>query len=305
MKKKNVFIIAVVCISSAFIINIIALIFLLDRDLSTGMAILLENSLIFLGLLLITLFITAGLRITRGKEKVNYYETLFRSISKHMDNGLAILDNSNCFQFVTPRFKQMLELEEISLTGHNALDVLPKSIYRFVMEYRLNPGILLDEPVKQTIQFKESYIQLSAFSVGDSVTHARYVIILHDCTRQILMEKQLTDQLEEVQFHIECKESLLANVSHELKTPLNAIIGLSHILEDTPINNHQREIISKINVSSDFLLSLINDVLNFSKLKNGTIQLEPSHFRLSDLLDDLRKMFLPLAARKNIHLIED
>lgn len=303
MKKNDTVITTITCVGSIFIINIIILLFLHNRDLSTGMAILLENSLVFFGLLLVTMFVAESIRIKKIKGSISYYNDFSNSILKHAENGIAVLDEFNRFEFVSCRFREFMELEEVSLIGHNAAESLPKSIYQFLMEYRLVPYLESREPVRQTLQFKDSYFEASAFTIFDKEEQAKCVLTIYDHTKQVVMEQQLIDQLEEVQFHIEAKESLLANVSHELKTPLNAITGLSHILEESDLDDRQKEIVSKINTSSDYLLTLINDVLDFSKLKNGTISLEPSHFCLLDLLKDLEQMFQPVASQKGIHLL--
>ena len=303
MKKHDTVITTITCVGSIFIINIIILLFLHHRDLSTGTAILLENSLVFFGLLLITMFIAESIRMKKIKGSISYYKDFSNRILKHAEHGIAVLDESNRFEFVSCRFKELTELDEVSLIGHNAAEFLPKSIYRFLMEYRLVPYSECREPARQTLQFKDSYFEVSAFMIFDKEEQSRCVLTIYDHTKQVVMEQQLIGQLEEVQFHIEAKESLLANVSHELKTPLNAIIGLSHILEGSDLDDRQKEIVSKINTSSDYLLTLINDVLDFSKLKNGTISLEPSHFRLLDLLENLEQMFQPMASQKGIHLL--
>ncbi|MCQ4638058.1 ATP-binding protein [Anaerovorax odorimutans] len=305
MKKNDTVITTITCVSSIFIINIIILLFLHNRDLSTGVAILLENSLVIFGLLLITMFVAESIRLKKMKGAISYYNDFSNSVLQHAENGLAVLDETNNFEFVSGRFKEQLGLNDVSLVGCNALEYLPKSIYRFLMEYRLIPHSETTEPVRQTLQLQESFFEVSAFGVVDKENHTKCILTIYDHTKQVLMEQQLVDQLEEMQFHIEAKESLLANVSHELKTPLNAIIGLSQILEQTRLSDRQKELVSKINTSSDYLLNLINDVLDFSKLKKGAISLESSHFRLRDLLTDLETTFRPVASQKGLHLLTD
>ena len=90
------------------------------------------------------------------------------------------------------------------------------------------------------------------------------------------MKQQLSHQIEEVQFHRKAKEALLSSLSHELRTPLNAIVGLNHILEESELSDRQKEIVSKIQSSSDHLTSLLNDILDFSMLKSEKLTLNPS-----------------------------
>ena len=119
------------------------------------------------------------------------------------------------------------------------------------------------------------------------------------------MKQQLSHQIEEVQFHRKAKEALLSSLSHELRTPLNAIVGLNHILEESELSDRQKEIVSKIQSSSDHLTSLLNDILDFSMLKSEKLTLNPSRFRLKDFLDNLAAQYVPKADTKGIRLLTD
>ncbi len=97
------------------------------------------------------------------------------------------------------------------------------------------------------------------------------------------------------------KSQFLANISHELRTPLNSIIGFSEVIYDGitgPINNDQREYLRYINESGQHLLELINDLLDFSRIESGHMQLEWSTFQMSDLLDEVRTIILPPIEKK-------
>jgi PAS domain S-box-containing protein len=88
------------------------------------------------------------------------------------------------------------------------------------------------------------------------------------------------------------KDEFLSNMSHELRTPLNAIIGFSEgLLERTdrfPLNDHQKDRISRIRISGEQLLTLINGVLDIAKIESGKLQLNLLTFEIEDLVDELR-----------------
>lgn len=119
------------------------------------------------------------------------------------------------------------------------------------------------------------------------------------------MKQQLSHQADEARFHLKTKEALLSSLSHELRTPLNAIVGLNHILEDSVLSDRQREIVAKIQASSNHLTSLLNDILDFSMLKNEELTLNPSRFQLKEFLDSLTGKFSPKAEAKEIRLLTD
>ncbi len=102
----------------------------------------------------------------------------------------------------------------------------------------------------------------------------------------------------------EAKSAFLSNMSHEIRTPLNAILGLTHLLrnEATP---SQADRLRKIDAAGKHLLSIINDILDISKIEAGKLQLEHSDFTLSDVLDQVRSILGETARAKGleIHII--
>jgi PAS domain S-box-containing protein len=101
------------------------------------------------------------------------------------------------------------------------------------------------------------------------------------------------------------KSDFLANMSHELRTPLNSVIGFSEVLEDQmfgPVNEKQREYIQNILNSGRHLLSLINDILDLSKVESGKMELELSKFLLRELLDASMMMLRERALKNGIQL---
>jgi len=99
------------------------------------------------------------------------------------------------------------------------------------------------------------------------------------------------------------KSAFLANMSHELRTPLNAILGYSHlIMRDESITDKQLDYLSTINRSGEYLLALINDVLEISKIEARRITLEQAAFDLHTLIYDLEKMFRIRTNAKDVKL---
>ncbi|MDP2893417.1 MAG: ATP-binding protein, partial [Sulfurimonas sp.] len=98
------------------------------------------------------------------------------------------------------------------------------------------------------------------------------------------------------------KSQFLANISHEIRTPMNAIIGLSEMMFDTPLSEKQRDLLSKVNGSSKMLLEIINDVLDYSKIDAGKLELEEKSFNLADLLLRLDTVLNQSASKKGLLL---
>lgn len=89
----------------------------------------------------------------------------------------------------------------------------------------------------------------------------------------------------------EAKGKFLANMSHEIRTPMNAIIGLTNLIIETRLNKKQEDYLQKIKSSTNSLLRIINDILDYSKIEAGKMTLEKRSFKFFDLIDKIRQMF--------------
>ena len=102
----------------------------------------------------------------------------------------------------------------------------------------------------------------------------------------------------------QAKSMFLANMSHEIRTPLNAILGLTHLLR-SEASAAQIERLSKIDAAGRHLLSVINDILDISKIEAGKLQLEHSDFALSSVLDHVRSLLADAAQSKGLEILID
>ncbi len=117
--------------------------------------------------------------------------------------------------------------------------------------------------------------------------------------------QDLTQALAIAERAAQDKSSLLAVMSHELRTPLNAIIGLAQTLERDELPDAARQRLRTIMDCSDSLLHLIGDILDFSKLEAGRLQVESARIELAPLREQLQSMFAPLAAKRGVAFRSD
>jgi signal transduction histidine kinase/CheY-like chemotaxis protein len=121
--------------------------------------------------------------------------------------------------------------------------------------------------------------------------------------------QELNDELKLARDRAEAasraKSEFLANMSHEIRTPMNAIIGLARLLQEAQLAQRERGYLDKIQVATQSLLGLVNDVLEFSRVEAGQLQLEHAPFQLQHILDSISVLLSGSAADKGIELIYD
>ncbi|MCU0857679.1 MAG: response regulator [Pontiellaceae bacterium] len=127
--------------------------------------------------------------------------------------------------------------------------------------------------------------------------------INRDITERKRMEDALRKAREAAEQTTEAKSAFLANMSHEIRTPLNAVVGMTSLLADTPLTPDQRDFIETIEASGEALLTLINDILDLSKIEAGRIQLENIPFNLLKCAENVLDTVAPKAAEKGLELV--
>ena len=117
-------------------------------------------------------------------------------------------------------------------------------------------------------------------------------------------EKLATRKLiQETEAASRAKNHFIATMSHEIRTPMNGVIGMVEMLRDTPLNDSQRHYIEVIYRSGESLVSIINDILDYSKIEAGKMDLEKVEFSLTDLIDDCLQLFSASTQKRGIELL--
>jgi len=101
------------------------------------------------------------------------------------------------------------------------------------------------------------------------------------------------------------KSQFLSTMSHEIRTPLNAVIGLSELLAETPLNVTQENYVKTIKISGENLLSIINNILDYSKIESSRINLQQSEIAIQELIENVLDLVAPLNVNTSVELIYD
>ncbi len=187
--------------------------------------------------------------------------------------------------------------------GHLALEALPgqymvlNSLNKLVEYQKISTRTAVNQANEEYALTFRQMVWLGALTVLIGLGIALYVVR----KTQILQERMNRSRLAAEQA-ARAKSDFLANMSHEIRTPLNAIIGMSGLLKNSELSEQQKDYINTIENSGDALLSVINDILDYSKIEAGKFELEQRSFELRQCVEDTLDLLAPKAAEKQLEL---
>lgn len=123
-----------------------------------------------------------------------------------------------------------------------------------------------------------------------------------DIRPQREIERELARRAELAESATRAKNAFLANMNHEIRTPINAVLGLVHLLRRDGLNTRQIERVARIETATRHLLTILNDILDISRMESGTLRLEGSDFLLPVLLNQVRSLIAESARAKGLNL---
>jgi len=239
-------------------------------------------------------------------------EIRMRSITTSAQDAILMMDPKGKISFWNPAAERIFGYTSEEAIGQNLHNfIVPNRYYNahhdaFPTFLQTGQGGAVGKTLDLEARQKggnEIAIQLSLSALQlNNEWHA--IGILRDITAQKKAESDLIKAKQEAEMANKFKSMFLANMSHEIRTPLNAIIGFSQLLNrDKQLTESQKEYNISIIRAGEHLLSLINDILELSKVEAGQIVLNPSNIDLHALLDDIFMIFKEKAKSKNLQFI--
>ena len=248
--------------------------------------------------------------LIRSKERYKRVEEKYKGIIEKLNFGLVEVDNQENITKAFPSFAELIGYSVEELDGMNIRDLIADNesleklneqnelrkigksgVYELQMTSKEGKpiwGIVSGTPI-----FDDEKEQIG--SLG----------ILVDITNQKHLESALREANSKVLESMKAKEQFLANMSHEMRSPLNVIIGMSELLELQALDEQQQKYVRAVQHSSQHLLHLINDVLDYSKIEAGFLKITPVIFNLNVLVSDVINDFEVRAKEKKLQFVHE
>ncbi len=236
-------------------------------------------------------------------------EERFRTLVQSQGEGTAITDTEEQLLFANPAAEEIFNVPQGELVGRNLREFIAEDQLALLEEQRLRR----EERRKDTYELEitrldgeKRHLIISATPWVQKDEYRGTFGVFRDITERKRTEKELRKSKEAAEAATRAKSEFLANMSHELRTPLNAIIGYAQLLNrDTGLNPDQHKRVDIIDNSGKHLLTLINDLLDISKVEAGRMELVPNQFCLPDFLRRIAGIIQVQAEKKDIYFIYD
>ena len=233
--------------------------------------------------------------LRRKNTEISYRDELFKKLSLNVDDVFLMLDAETAkVDYVSPNIERLLGIpwKEVRQDARVLAALHPKDSPDRDKNYL--EGLLSG----QQREWDDEYVHLETgerrwfhiVAMGSEVEgRTKHILVISDRTADKQVNQALSDAVAAAETANRAKSTFLSNMSHDIRTPMNAIIGFTTLaISNIDDKNRVKDYLSKTLASSNHLLSLINDVLDMSRIESGKIHLEEVEVNLSDVLHDLK-----------------
>ena len=244
--------------------------------------------------------------------EILYRDELFQKLSLNVDDVFLMLDaETSKVDYVSPNIERLLGIpwKEVRQDVHVLAELYPKGSPAHGKNFL--EGLRSGEQREWDFEYEHLETKerrwFHNIAMGSEVEgRTKYILVLSDRTADKQANQALSEAVAAAETANRAKSTFLSNMSHDIRTPMNAIIGFT-TLAVSNIDDKERvkDYLTKTLASSNHLLSLINDVLDMSRIESGKIHLEETEVNLSDVLHDLKTIVSGQIHAKQLDLYMD
>ena len=264
--------------------------------------------------LLVILLIVRRSHVTlrRKNTEISYRDELFQKLSLNVDDVFLMLDaETSKVDYVSPNIERLLGIpwREVRQDARVLAALHPKDDPERDKNYL--KGLLSGQQREWDTEYEHRETKerrwFHNIAMGSEVEgRAKYILVMSDRTADRQVNQALSNAVAAAETANRAKSTFLSNMSHDIRTPMNAIIGFTTLaLSNIDDAERVKDYLGKTLASSNHLLSLINDVLDMSRIESGKIHLEEVEVNLSDVLHDLKTIVSGQIFAKQLELYMD
>ncbi|MGF1490413.1 MAG: ATP-binding protein [Prochloraceae cyanobacterium] len=234
----------------------------------------------------------------------SYVDKIIRSLNE----GLIVIDENNNIKDLNPAVSILTGYDRAELIGQ-PMKILFTEIYDIdcLERVRLYCGKQYNceriESYLLTKEKKQIPIHITPSPLEKDQTKSQEIVcLIQDISARKEYERQLIAAKEAALEAVKVKSQFVANISHEIRTPINGVLGMTELLLLTDLDSEQLDYVNNLKASGHNLLGSIEDILDFSQLEAGQVNLKIAEFDLYECLSKTLKLLLPQAKAKNINL---
>ena len=250
--------------------------------------------------------------LRRKNTEIRYRDELFQKLSLNVDDVFLMLDaKTSQTDYVSPNIERLLGIpwRKARQDVHALVELRPKD------DPDRNKNFLEGIRRGEQREWDAAYMhqetgELRWFHIvamgSDVEGRTKYILVISDRTADKQINQALSDAVAAAETANRAKSTFLSNMSHDIRTPMNAIIGFTTLaISNLDDKERVKDYLTKTLASSNHLLSLINDVLDMSRIESGKIHLEEVEVNLSDVLHDLKTIVSGQIYAKQLELYMD
>ncbi|MEJ5994805.1 PAS domain S-box protein [Pedobacter sp. Du54] len=244
-----------------------------------------------------------------AKKKVEEELQILSLVASNTNTGVTIANENGEITWVNAALEKLIGYKLNELSGKMLGDILsgPATDKELIAESRKKAMQKLPYSIEVLAHKKngeEIWLSVSNTPIlNDKGLVERQVELINDITQRKQVEREMVESREQALQLSEAKEMFLSVMSHEIRTPLNAVIGMTHLLIDNDPKKSQIDDLNILKFSSENLLNIINDILDFTKIETGNLHLESIPFDLHTLSVDIINSLQVNAAKKGNQLL--